>query len=473
MTTAMITSKNVSFRYPHEQEPFLQNINLEIQPGECVLICGHSGSGKTTFSRLLNGLSPNYIPGELQGEVTTNGLLAGQAAIEDYVPVVGSVFQNPKTQYFTATVKDELAFPLENSGIAPVEIVQKVQQTAAEFHIAHLLDRQMFSLSGGEQQQIALAAATILHPKVLVLDEVSSNLDDQAITRLTTNIRSQKAAGVTIILTEHRLAWTTSFVDRYVLFQNGALTQTWTKQEFLSLSQTKLHDLGLRAVDLTAQRQALAAKTYQPNTSLVDQTKTFAARQLTIGYQPKQVLTELSFGLKPHQVTGVIGPNGVGKSTLAKTLTGLLKPMAGQILWHGHTLSAKELLKKSFLVMQNTNYQLFCESVEEEVLLHAKYPERKDELLTQLNLAKFAQRHPLSLSAGQQQRVVIAAALMSGKELLIFDEPTSGLDYANLQRFGDLLQLLKQTETLIVVITHDLELSAGWCDQVIQLRSTI
>src|SRR5699024_9714344 len=138
----MITSKNVSFRYPHEQEPFLQNINLEIQPGECVLICGHSGSGKTTFSRLLNGLSPNYIPGELQGEVTTNGLLAGQAAIEDYVPVVGSVFQNPKTQYFTATVKDELAFPLENSGIAPVEIVQKVQQTAAEFHIAHLLDRQ-------------------------------------------------------------------------------------------------------------------------------------------------------------------------------------------------------------------------------------------------------------------------------------------------------------------------------------------
>lgn len=473
MTAAIITSQKGSFRYPHEKEPFLQNINLQIQPGECVLICGHSGSGKTTFSRLLNGLSPNYIPGQLQGEVTTNGLLAGQAAIEDYVPVVGSVFQNPKTQYFTATVKDELAFPLENSGVAPAKIVQRVQQTAAEFQITHLLNRQMVSLSGGEQQQIALAAATILHPKVLVLDEVSSNLDDQAIARLTANIQSQKAAGVTIILTEHRLAWTTSFVDRYVLFQNGALTQTWSKQEFLSLSQSELHKLGLRAVDLTADRQALATKIAQPQIAQVDQAKTLAVDQLTIGYQPKQVLTELSFGLKPHQVTGVIGPNGVGKSTLAKTLTGLLKPMAGQILWHGHTLSAKELLKKSFLVMQNTNYQLFCESVEDEVLLNAKYPAKKDELLAQLNLAEFAQRHPLSLSAGQQQRVVLAAAMLSGKELLIFDEPTSGLDYANLQRFGDLLQLLKQTETLLVVITHDIELSAGWCDQVIQLEPTI
>lgn len=165
-----------------------------------------------------------------------------------------------------------------------------------------------------------------------------------------------------------------------------------------------------------------------------------------------------------------MGPNGVGKSTLANTLTGLLSPLSGKILWQKKALSAKDLMKKSFLVMQDTNYQLFSESVSEEVLLNAKHPEQKNLVLEKLNLLDVEKRHPMSLSDGQKQRVAIASAILSGKELIIFDEPTSGLDYFNMQRFGELLSMLKETDAITAIITHDIELASEWCDEIIELR---
>ncbi|MDN6344947.1 MAG: ATP-binding cassette domain-containing protein, partial [Tetragenococcus koreensis] len=161
----------------------------------------------------------------------------------------------------------------------------------------------------------------------------------------------------------------------------------------------------------------------------------------------------------------------VGKTTLANTLTGLLKPLAGKILWQGQPISSKDLVKKSFLVMQDTNYQLFSESVSEEVLLNAKYPKQKNHVLEKFNLLDVEERHPMSLSGGQKQRVAIASAMLSGKKLIIFDEPTSGLDYVNMQRFGELLNMLKETEAIIAIITHDVELSSEWCDEIINFNN--
>lgn len=465
-----INSENSSFRFLHADEAFLKSIHLKVKPGECVLICGKSGSGKTTFSRLLNGISPDYIEGDLSGHVETCGLVAGEAAIEEYVPVVGSVFQNPKTQHFTENTTYELAFPLENVGEPTDQIAKRIDETAKELDIEYLLDRDIFKLSGGEKQQIAMGSANTLHPKVLVLDEVTSNLDHHAVEQIKAIIKRKKEEGVTIILTEHRLAWTKGLVDRYVLFEEGELVQEWESDAFNQLTNDELGQMGLRAMDLSKKRQTLAEKEQLPTTT--QDSYLLQTKGLSVGYEKNSpILSNITIGMSQNKIIGFIGPNGVGKTTLANTLTGLLKPLAGKILWQGQSISSKELVKKSFLVMQDTNYQLFSESVSEEVLLNAKYPEQKNHVLEKLNLLDVEERHPMSLSGGQKQRVAIASAMLSGKELIIFDEPTSGLDYVNMQRFGELLNMLKETEAIIAIITHDVELSSEWCDEIINFNN--
>lgn len=464
-----INSENASFRFLYAVEPFLKSIHLKVTPGECILICGKSGSGKTTFSRLLNGISPNYIEGDLTGHVETYGLVTGEADIKDYVPVVGSVFQNPKTQHFTANTTYELAFPLENIGKPSNQIFKRIDETMEELDITHLLNRDIFKLSGGEKQLIAMATANMLNPKVLVLDEVTSNLDQHAVEQMKKIIQKIKDKGVTIILTEHRLAWSKGLVDRYVLFNEGNLIQEWKSDEFNQLTNDELEQIGLRAMDLSEKHKMLVKK--QQTTTMSKDSYLLQTKDLSIGYKKKQpVLSNISIGISQNKVTGIMGPNGVGKSTLANTLTGLLSPLSGKILWQKKALSAKDLMKKSFLVMQDTNYQLFSESVSEEVLLNAKRPEQKNLVLEKLNLLDVEKRHPMSLSDGQKQRVAIASAILSGKELIIFDEPTSGLDYFNMQRFGELLSMLKETDAITAIITHDIELASEWCDEIIELR---
>lgn len=256
----LVESNNVSFAYQNSTEPALQDISLRIRPGECVLFCGRSGCGKTTFSRLMNGLAPMFYPGELTGSCTVSGLLAGSAAIEQYVPLVDSVFQNPKTQYFNVDTTAELAFPCENSGMPPTAIRQRVQEVVAQFHLEALMDRSVFKLSGGEKQRVAFAAACMLGPKLLVLDEPTSNLDAGAIRQLHDMIAAMKQVGMTIVLAEHRLAWVQDVVDRYFFFEAGQLTAVWTAADFAALPETILQNTGLRARNLTACRERLQQK---------------------------------------------------------------------------------------------------------------------------------------------------------------------------------------------------------------------
>ena len=181
-------------------------------------------------------------------------------------------------------------------------------------------------------------------------------------------------------------------------------------------------------------------------------------------------VSEMCF--KSGEVVGIMGHNGVGKSTLIRTMTGLIKPLSGDIMWNGRRQRAKELKKKSFLVMQDVNYQLFSDSVREEVLLGAAHPERCDAVLQALGLDGLAERHPMSLSGGQKQRVVVAAAMLSDKPLILLDEPTSGLDLGSMQQVGQLLQEWKAQGKTLLVITHDEELAANWCDRVIRWDDT-
>ena len=462
-----LESRHAGFTYLNSSAPALQDISLSIQAGECVLLCGRSGCGKTTFSRLLNGLAPAFYPGELTGTCTVGELLAGQAPIEQYVPLVGSVFQNPKTQYFNVNTTAELAFPCENSGMPPEAIRRRVQEVVTQFQLEPLMDRSVFQLSGGEKQRVAFAAACMLKPKLLVLDEPTSNLDAAAIVQLHDMIAQMKQAGVTIVLAEHRLAWVTDLVDRYFFFEEGRLSAEWTAAEFSALPESWLTEHGLRARELAPYREKLSAKCRQTCTG----TPVLALKDITLGYQkhhPIRTLPEMTFAA--GEIVGLMGHNGIGKSTLAKTLCGLMEPLGGQILWNNTPANARSRLHKSFLVMQDVNYQLFSDSVREEILLGAAHPENCDAVMAALGLDGLADRHPMSLSGGQKQRVVVAAAMLSDKPLLLLDEPTSGLDRGNMQQVGQLLQTLKAQGKTLVVITHDEELAADWCDRIISLQ---
>ncbi len=461
----LIETNGVGFTYQGSETPALQDVALSIGAGECVLLCGKSGCGKTTFTRLLNGLAPAFFPGKMLGSCRVGDLLAGAAAIEEYVPLVGSVFQNPKTQYFNVDTTAELAFPCENAGMPSAEIRSRVQDCARRFGLTGLMDRSIFRLSGGEKQRIAFAAACMLGPRLLVLDEPTSNLDAGAIVQLHDMIAAMKAAGVTIVLAEHRLAWITDLADHYFFFEEGRLAAQWTAAEFAALTADALTARGLRARELAPCRARLREKAaVQASGQAAIQTK-----GLALGYSKRSPIRTLpDFTLAYGEIVGLMGHNGIGKSTLARTLCGLLKPLGGQILWDGAPAKPRNCTRRSFLVMQDVNYQLFSDSVREEVLLGAAHPEHCDTVLAALGLTALAERHPMSLSGGQKQRVVVAAAMLSGKDLIVLDEPTSGLDHAHMQQVGQLLQQLKQAGKIVLVITHDEELAADWCDRVIQ-----
>ena len=505
----LIDVKNLSFTYQGMEAPALKNINMVVQEGQCVLLCGKSGCGKTTMTRVLNGLVPAFFKGELSGMCNVCGLECGSAVVEDFVPVVGSVFQNPKTQYFNTNTTAELAFPCENVGMAPDEIEDRVKSCVEKYGLEKLLDRSIFRLSGGEKQRIAFGAAMMLSPGLLVLDEPTSNLDADAINALHDMIVEMKSGGVTIVLAEHRLAWAGDFVDRYYFFEEGLLKESYSDKEFMALSDEELEKRGLRAARLEPYRGKVERKlcddgtlkgqdsgneqhvaeeqlckadkaiagniTIEGNAATVgnagERIDELKLSSVTIGYHkksPMYTVSEMCF--KSGEVVGIMGHNGVGKSTLIRTMTGLIKPLSGDIMWNGRRQRAKELKKKSFLVMQDVNYQLFSDSVHDDVMLDTEDEKACGQVLEGLGLMPYADRHPMSLSGGQKQRTAIASAMVSDKRIIVMYEPTSVLDRYHLKQVGELIQGLKNQGKLVVVITHDEELAAGWCDRIYRLE---
>lgn len=460
----MISIDNVSFGYGEAQET-LSQVSAAIAPGECVLLCGASGCGKTTVTKLINGLIPAFTPGcRMEGRVEVDGLDPGTTPMYELARKVGSVFQNPKSQFFNLDTDSELAFGLENEGRPPEEIRKRVSDTMDALHLQELQARNIFSLSGGQKQLLAFGSVYAMGPEIFVLDEPTANLDQDAIARLHDQIAGLKRQGRTVVIAEHRLYFLTDLIDQALYLRDGVLERTFTREQFCALTDREREALGLRTLT--------PAGCTLPAVAPAGAKEGLSVEGLTCAYRKEPpVFQALSFSARPGEVVAITGPNGVGKTTLSRCLCGLIREQAGQIALNGRLLNRKERQKAAFCVMQDVNHQLFSDSVWGECRMSA--PDAPDStvegVLDSLHLLPFRERHPMSLSGGQKQRLAVATALLSEKPILIFDEPTSGLDYARMVEVSGVIRSLAQQGRIVLVVTHDQEFLQRACDRVLRL----
>ena len=459
----MIEIKKVSFQHENAEKPSLRNVSLTIAEGECVLLCGESGSGKTTVTRLINGLIPHFYEGKMEGCTMVNGLNVTEAELYDTARIVGSVFQNPRSQFFCVDTTSELAFGCENMGMPEGEILSRVDEAAKELNIEKLLGRSIFELSGGEKQKISCASVSALRPEVMVLDEPTSNLDVHAIEELKQTLLGWKAAGKTIVIAEHRLSWLRDLCDRVICMRDSAVAFDLSMQAFSQYSTEQLHQMGLRS---------LCDENIAPVQNSVPETETMQLQNFCFSYDGTPVLNIPHLSLPMDGIIALVGPNGAGKSTFSRCLCGLEKKFKGQVNINGQLWKNRQLLKNCYMVMQDVNHQLFCETVADEVQLGMRSENSSDveRVLEMLDLSHLRERHPMSLSGGQKQRVAIASAILAGKEILIFDEPTSGLDFRHMEQTAALLSSLKGKQTVLIV-THDPELIQRCCDHIVCIEN--
>ena len=464
----MVELKNVSFRYGSENAECmyassLKNIDLTVKTGECVLLTGPSGCGKTTILRLINGLIPHFYPGELSGDILIDGGSVKERELYDTALIIGTVFQNPRTQFYNVDTTGELAFVCENRGLPEQEIYTRIDRTVAHFRMASLMDRNIFRLSDGEKQKIACASVNVSEPKIILLDEPSANLDYTATLMLRELILRWKAEGKTIIAAEHRIAYLWDIIDRAVVLRDGEIVGEFTGNGKEELTQNQLTQMGLRTTVMESPAEIQMDSFREGDRPITLRNFHFAYRG-----EKKNIVDIPMLQIAAGQITAIVGANGAGKTSFLNCLCGLEKRCKGTLEYEGKLYDSKSRKKLCFMVMQDTGNQLFTESVLDEVLISLKKgtaneKETAMEIIRNLDLADFADLHPHSLSGGQKQRLAIACALASGRELLLLDEPTSGLDYAHMKETAALLEKLRSMGTTILVVTHDSELIRACC----------
>lgn len=455
-----IEMKQVSFQYENGKKESIKDVNLTIHKGECVLLCGKSGYGKTTITKLINGLIPYCETGEKTGEVLVLGKPVEEQPLYELSKVVSSVFQNPKSQFFNVEPESELAFALENENMPGEQITQRIEQVVQELGIESLMHKNLFQMSGGEKQMIAIGSAYAADPEIIVLDEPSANLDIETIKVLTGILEKIKAAGKTIVIAEHRLSYLEPILDTVYYLDEGRILERFSKEAFFQIDTAKRKEMGLRNLDMhhrfSCKRKAVS----------LGVEKQLSLRNVHIAFEKKTLFENIGLELKSGQIVALTGKNGRGKTTLSRVICGLEKHGKGEILWNGARTKPKQRKRFSYVVMQDVNHQLFAESVEEECFLgnEGVTQEEIETVLESLMLSEQAKSHPQCLSGGQKQRLAVAVALLAQKDILLFDEPTSGLDYCNMRNVGGILRKLANQGKVVLVVTHDLEFIEEVCD---------
>jgi energy-coupling factor transport system ATP-binding protein len=467
----VIQFQHVHVTYRNSNQESLTDFSLNIKQGEFVVLTGKSGCGKTTVTRLINSLIPNFFDAELQGEVSVGGLDTKTAPIREISRQVGSVFQDPRSQFFTLHVMSELAFPSENYGVEPHVMQAQIKKTIQDLKLNSLMTRSIFTLSSGEKQKVAVASVYALEPGIYVFDEPSANLDGIGTGQLFEILKTLKTKGYTVIIAEHKLSYLKSLVDRVIFMEDGQWKEEFSGSDFFAKPARWFRDKGLRCFDVTALRPVSNVLQSKAETKA----SFLQAVNISFGYKKeKMVLNNISLRAGCGEITGIMGKNGAGKSTLLRVLMGLEKQKKGEIFIEGTQAGAGARIQQSFYVMQDVDYQLFAPSVWEELLLGCKMSantvEKAEEYLQFFQLENYKEAHPAALSSGQKQRLAIALACMRNAKLLFLDEPTSGLDGENMAEVSRMIRKLAQEGRCIFVISHDEEFAINTFDKILYLE---
>ena len=454
------------FRYEGVKTPALKNVQGKIGKGKCIVLCGGSGCGKSTLLRCINHLVPQFYEGELKGFCRIQGRDTGELSVGEVGGLAASVFQDPRSQFFTINSSTEVAFGLENHGVSQEEMMRKVEEAFGLFSLDSLKDRNVYELSSGERQLISILSAWALDTDILLLDEPTANLDFAAIRQLGGLLSKLKGQGKTLILSEHRLYYLSGIADEYWLMEGGQLKKRCGEDEIRAMQRKG--DVPLRTFSLND--VALSAEPPAENEGFMP--FVYHTEDLHFGYRKRKekLLHGVSFTARCGEAVGIIGQNGSGKTTMGKILAGLLRPSAGDIFMDGKKMKSRELQKNALFVMQESEFQFYTNSVMNELRYgHKDTPEFREEaerLLKKFGMWECRGRHPFALSGGQMQKLSLMIAYFSPKRVVILDEPTAGLDAGSLKACAELIREMQRIK-LVFVITHDIELIAQACTRCI------
>lgn len=499
MAQPLISFQDYGFQYMAQAEPTLHNIDLDIYPGEKVLIAGTSGSGKSTIGNCINGLIPFAYPGQKTGKIIVDGKEADQSSIFELSHTVGTVLQDTDGQFIGLTVGEDIAFALENNCVPQEEMKQIVERTAKLVDIDHHLQYAPHELSGGQKQRVSLAGVMVEDVKALLFDEPLANLDPaagRAAIELIDMVHEQTKAAVIII--EHRLEdvlWRS--MDRIVLMDEGRIIADMPVAKLLAGSfllehgireplyltalryagveiGESLHPEHVDKLALTDEIKSRVRSWYQTQKTRLQPEKKgqelLRIEHLDFGYTPeKYTLQDVGFTIYKGEMVSIVGRNGAGKSTLAKLICGFEQPVSGSICMDGRDLSGdtiKERAARIGYVMQNPNQMISKPMIWDEVemaLVQSGMPkeerkERVEETLKVCGLYPFRNWPVSALSFGQKKRVTIASILVQRPQMIILDEPTAGQDYRHYTEIMEFLKDLNRQGYTIVMITHDMHL---------------
>jgi energy-coupling factor transporter ATP-binding protein EcfA2 len=500
----VIALSNLTFTYPGAAEPALHGINLQITNGELCLVVGLSGSGKSTLLRCINGLVPHFSGGSISGTIRVNGLDPVSLSPREMSREVGFVFQDPETQFIVDRVEDEIAFSLENTGLSLEEMETRVQDALSLLELTQLRSRRLDTLSGGEMQRVAIAAALVLKPSILVLDEPTSQLDPHSAEEvLEALVELNHKLGLTVILAEHRLERVLPHTKQMIYlspeFPGGLSGPPAEVMKKIDLNPpmvvlgkvlnwqplpVTIDEARTRAADIKSD-YSNAAENLASRNSIHRRSPSSAfiqASGVMVNYGSIQALRGVDLSIFPGEIAVMMGLNGSGKSTFLRSLVGLVPLSSGRVMVDGKAntgRSVAEICMQVGYLPQDPNALLFADRVEDEltITLHNHHMDGSEmtlwshELLDHLGIANKAEAYPRDLSTGERQRVALGAVMVTHPGALLLDEPTRGLDYAAKQSLLSLLQSWREDGMAILMVTHDVELAVQAADRLIILEN--
>ena len=485
----MIKFSNVSLIYPNSTTTVLENLNLEIQEGELVLVIGSTGSGKSSLLRLINGLVPHHTGGILAGDVSVDGVSTQMVKPGGMAHLIGIVGQNPANTFVADTVEDELAFGMETLNLPNDVMRKRIEETLDLLSLTALRNRTIATLSGGEQQRVAIGAALVTHPKVLVLDEPTSALDPIAAEEVLSILhRLVHDLSLTVVIAEHKLERVIQFADRIVQINGDGVAKVGTPEQILLVSPIAppivhlaralgLKEIGVSVRDMRRMTTEIREGEYvqEPAKMAPIGNPIISIESLSLNFADKQVLKQVSANVFAHEIVAVMGRNGAGKSSLLKSLAGIMDGTTGAVLVDSQDpQKLKGAVRRESIgfIPQEPSDLLYGQSVDIEC---AQADSDNDvpkgttvSVLNQLVPGISLHAHPRDLSEGQRLGLALSVVLSGNPKILILDEPTRGLDYqAKNELTRILIEFARATGKCVLLATHDVELVAELASRVI------